>query len=69
MDKEIIKEAYKLPIKHDGWGIYIIDAEDRMIAQVRGWGYLSREFGEAKAKKIQKAVGEAIANALNEHLK
>jgi len=54
---------FALPFKYDSG--YIFDAAQFMFAQVRGWGALSSQLGEVKAAKVQDAIGQHIAEALN----
>lgn len=55
------------PWEHDGQGIYIFGPKGEMVAQVRGWGYLTGVGGlnlpEDKAVEIQKANGNLLAAA------
>ena len=54
-----------LPVSCDEFGIYIFDANGDMVMQVRGWGRLSK-LGEQCGANVQKAIGDAFAQAFNE---
>lgn len=54
-----------LPVHCDDHGIYIFDANGDMVMQVRGWGRLSK-LGEQCGENVQKAIGDAFAQAFNE---
>lgn len=58
----------KGPWSHDGRGTFIFGSDEgQMIAEVRGWGYLTGTGGlgldEDEAVDRQKAIGEFIAQA------
>ena len=58
-----ITELIKFPLRYDDFGGgYFWDADDNMIAQVRGWGRLQYE-PTAEAK--QDFIGRWIADKLN----
>jgi hypothetical protein len=63
-EKELVENYIKFPVKGDNGG-YIWDAEGKMIAQIRGWGYLEKIYGGEKACQIQDATCEFLAAALN----
>lgn len=57
----------KGPIEYRAPGQYLYDAEGKMIANVRGWGwiqYLKVEDPEA----VQDSLGQFIAEAISEKL-
>ena len=62
-------EAYKKPLRYDIHGQMIFDANDNLVADIRGWGYLTGTGGlnlpEDEALKIQDKFGEDLANAYN----
>lgn len=60
-----IKKLIKLPVKSDGMGLYIHDADGNMVMQVRGWGRL-QYLGVYKGIEAQKIIGDAFAQAFNE---
>ena len=55
------------PWKFDGYGEFILandkDGNPFPVAEIRGWGRLSTEYGEKEAVKIQIANGCIIAAA------
>lgn len=52
------------PWKYHNAGVMVMDRDGQMsIADVRGWGTLSRLHGEQKALQIQDANGRLIAAA------
>lgn len=55
----------KYPVRYSELGTYIYDAEDKMIADVRGWGWIQK-LKEPELK--QDAMGEFIAAAINEKM-
>jgi len=65
MDTAQILKYIVLPVYCDDHGIYIFDANNNMILQVRGWGRLSK-MGEQCGANMQKAIGDAFAQAFNE---
>lgn len=65
MTKEVLLRHVKLPVRCDENGIFIFDANDDMIMEVRGWGRLSK-LGDECGERMQKAIGDAFALAFNE---
>ena len=57
--EEELKPYFKLPFRYDPEGQYIFDAENNMIADIRAWGHL-------KDERLQDALGELIAKAVND---
>lgn len=53
------------PVRYDSNGTYIWDANDKMIADVRGWGWMQKL---KNPEQIQDDIGEFIAQAVNEKL-
>lgn len=53
------------PVAYSRLGTYINDANDKMIADVRGWGWIQKL---AYAEDIQDGIGQFIADAINEKL-
>lgn len=63
--REKIEEMIKYPVQYSPLGIYINDADNKMIADVRGWGWIQKlENPEA----TQDEIGQFIAEAINEKL-
>lgn len=61
-EKRII-ELFELPIRYEGASGYIFDNKERMMADIRAWGYLQyKENGEL----LQDTLGEMFADAFNE---
>lgn len=56
----------KYPVTYSSLGTYINDADDKMIADVRGWGWIQKL---PKPEATQDGIGEFIAAAINEKLK
>jgi hypothetical protein len=59
---------WKLPLRHDGMGMYIFDADGCMVAQIRGWGSLTdhpHRLSDDAAVEVQKARAEAFVAAIN----
>lgn len=60
---------WKLPLHIDALGMYIFDADNNMVAQLRGWGHLTGVGGLRLdpdfAKGVQIARGQAIVDAVN----
>ena len=70
--EEELKEYFKiypLPWQGDGEGMYILDANAHMVAQIRGWGYLTGQGGlkltDDKAIAVQDLSQEVILEAVN----
>lgn len=59
------KLPIKYPVQYSSLGTYINDADDKMIADVRGWGWLQKL---PHAEKTQDAMGQFIVDAINEKL-
>ena len=69
MEDLIKKGIVKLPVVADDHGIYIFDAEDRMLMQVRGWGRLQYLGTDEESIQMQVDIGKAFADAFNEKYK
>lgn len=63
MPKKIKTLPIAFPVRYSSLGTYIYDSKDRMVADVRGWGWI-QELPEPE--KTQDAIGEYIAQAMNE---
>lgn len=55
----------KFPVEYSSLGTYINDADGKMIADVRGWGWIQKL---ENPEKTQDEIGEFIAKAINEKL-
>jgi len=53
----------KFPVSYSPLGTYIYDADNKMIADVRGWGWIQK-LDRAELK--QDTLGKFIADAINE---
>lgn len=62
---DVIRKHVALPVHCDEFGMYIFDANNEMIMEVRGWGRLQK-LGEECGERMQKAIGDAFARAFNE---
>jgi len=60
-----IKNQIKMPIKTDGYGMYIYDNDNKMIAQIRGFGWMKVLVGEDQAHDLQKELAEWLVNRVN----
>lgn len=60
-------------IIYDGYGtqIWIKKPNDELLhlADVRGWGAISSEFGDKEGAKLQDGLGKFIVEAINEKIK
>lgn len=64
MTKYNITDLIKFPVRADECSTYIWDADENMIAQVRGWGRLSyQKDGAEKLDFILNFIASAINNA------
>jgi hypothetical protein len=62
---------WKLPLRGDSMGAYILDADGTMVAQMRGWGHLTGTGGLRldgdTAVDVQKARQIEIVHRVNTH--
>jgi len=65
MERKKVLKYVALPVRCDDRGIYIFDANNEMIMEVRGWGRLGK-LGAECGERVQKAIGDAFAEAFNE---
>lgn len=54
-----------LPVVYSNLGTYIFDANEHMICDIRGWGWIQK-LSNPEAK--QDALGKFIAEAINEKI-
>jgi hypothetical protein len=58
------------PFRFDPSGTMIFDAQNRVVLDVRGWGYLTGTGGlglsDLEADKIEIAFGRRVAEAMNQ---
>lgn len=60
-----MKNLIKYPVHYESWGTMILDADQNMVCDIRGWGrILYMENPEEK----QDSMGEFIADAINEKM-
>lgn len=62
LEKKIL-EIYKLPLSYDNHGQFIVDAEEKKVADVRGWGTLQYQ---KNGEQLQDTLGEMLVKAFNE---
>lgn len=58
-----ILEIYKLPLKYDNHGQFIVDSEEKKVADIRGWGTLQYH---KDAEQLQDTLGEMLVKAFHE---
>lgn len=63
MAKKIKTLPISFPVKYSELGTYIYDANDKMIADVRGWGWIQKL---PHPEATQDAIGQFIVDAINE---
>jgi hypothetical protein len=67
---EVVEEALKIhkpPFKYDPNGFMVLDSDNNLVVDVRGWGHIQHlKDDETEALKLHDTVGELIAAALNE---
>lgn len=62
---EVLKK-FKQPLRYDKEDQRIFDADNRLVVDVRAWGYLSSTIkNQQLAAQIQDELGEMIAKAFN----
>lgn len=61
----LIKSAWTLPFIYDDYNGQILDAENRLVFQVRSWGYLLDHMSPKKATETQDAIGKLTVELLN----
>lgn len=52
----------KYPVEYSSLGTYINDADGKMIADVRGWGWIQKL---ENPEELQDSIGKAIADSIN----
>jgi len=60
-----LRKRIKYPVRYSSMGQYIYDADDKMIADVRGWGWIQKL---PQPEEVQDSMGQFIADAINEKL-
>lgn len=60
--KELIQEIFKFPLKYDEQGSFILDANNNIALDIRGWGKIQYK---PNPLETQDAIGEYIADILN----
>lgn len=53
----------KFPVRYDDSGI-IMDADGKMLLQVRGWGWI--QYLKGNSEKMQDDFGKKIADLIND---
>lgn len=61
----VIKDEIKLPVRTDTFGCYIFDSEGKMLAQVRGFGWIKNIVGENSAHEVQKEMADWLVARIN----
>lgn len=61
-----LKAVIKFPVKYEPCGTMILDSENNMVAQVRGWGRISYMD---KPEEKQDMMGRFIAESMNKMIK
>jgi len=61
----MITKEIQLPVHTDKYGCYIFDAGGKMLAQVRGFGWIKQLVGEEKAPEIHLELAEWLVNKIN----
>lgn len=59
------KLPIKFPVEYSSLGTYINDADGKMIADVRGWGWIQKL---EDPENLQDSIGVFIAQAINEKI-
>lgn len=60
----MVRETIAFPVKYDNKQQTIWDSKGMMVCDIRGWGKI--QFMD-KSEERQDAIGEKIAQLLNEH--
>lgn len=63
LEEETIIQKIKFPVYYDNSGQLILDADGKMICDIRGWGWIQYL---PEAEKLQDVMGYLIANKINE---
>lgn len=59
---DLVKDTINFPVKYEPIGEMILDKENNMVCQIRGWGWIQYlENPEGR----QDAIGNAIADFIN----
>lgn len=56
----------QLPVRTDRYGIYIYDDGGKVLAQVRGFGWMKRLVGEENARELQKELADFLVLRINQ---
>lgn len=64
---DILKGRIKFPIKYDVASQYILDSNNEMLLDVRGWGSLAKEYDREAAMDLQDHFGIRVVEILNSH--
>lgn len=60
---QLVLETIKFPVRYDNRKQSVMDSKDMMVCDIRGWGRIQYM---GKSEERQDAIGERIANLLNE---
>lgn len=61
---DIIRKLFKKPFIYNADGQYVLDADNKMVLDIRGWGWIQYLDN---AEQRQDAVGTFVCDLLNEH--
>ncbi len=67
-------DAFKKPFRYEEYGQHILDAENNIVLEVRGWGRLTGKghgglgLPPGVAEDTQNRFGERVAELLNENI-
>ena len=61
-DRQLVLKTIDFPVHYDEYGQKIMDKNNHMVADVRGWGRLQYM---SNAEERQDAIGRFIADAMN----
>jgi len=71
MEKDELYKHFKPPFRYDSEGQKVFDSEGNMVADIRGWGYLTGRGGldlsPDIAEKVQDEMGLRVAMLLTEN--
>lgn len=59
----------KLPVWYDSVTQVIMDAEDKLVCEIRGWGWIQYGRTEPGGMIYQDTIGKALADGFNKEFK
>lgn len=60
-----IETEILLPVRTDKFGCYIFDSEGKVLAQIRGFGWIKHLVGEDEAHGVQKEMADWLVDRIN----